>query len=138
MILWSKFIENMTLFTWVIYLNYEGDVDVKEQLKKAKENKVKEFIVVGELAEKLYKTQKISKLSKRAAIALAGANGVGAVAAPFNAGGSLGIAALAIGTAATTVGTGTIIAAIAVGGVLLVYSIYKDYTIIAEYVIDEE
>lgn len=99
-------------------------VETKGQLKRAKDNKVKEFTVVGELAEKLYKAQKISKLSKRAVMILAGAVGVGAVAAPVTGGLSLGATALA----ASTVGSGAIIAAIAVGGVILVYTIYKDYS----------
>lgn len=58
-------------------------IETKEQLKQAKKKKLKEFKVVGELAVKLYKARKISTLSKRAAVALAGAVGVGAAAAPF-------------------------------------------------------
>ena len=103
-------------------------VNTKEQLKKAKDNKVKEFMVTGELADKLLKAQRISKLSKTAAIALAGAVGAGAIAAPFTAGTSLGVAAFASTAAASTVGTGTIIAAVAVGGVLLAFTIFKDYS----------
>lgn len=58
-------------------------IKTKDQLKKAKEDKVREFVVVGDLAEKLYKTRKISKLSKKAAIALSVAVGAGAIGAPF-------------------------------------------------------
>ncbi|MFB5282461.1 hypothetical protein [Peribacillus sp. Hz7] len=122
----------MVSFTYEINPKYKGDkmliVKTKEQLKQAKENKVKEFTVVGDLAEKLYKAQKISKLSKKAAVALAGAVGVGAAAAPFTAGTSFGITAFATTAAASAVGTGTIIAAISVGGVLLVYTIYQGYS----------
>jgi len=100
-------------------------VKTKEQLKHAKDTKVNEFTVVGELAEKLYKAQKISKLSKRAAMLLAGAVGAGAVAAPFTGGLSLGVTAVA---ATTTVGSGAIVAAVALGGIILVYTIFKEYS----------
>ncbi|QBK25368.1 hypothetical protein [Ureibacillus thermophilus] len=106
-------------------------VRTKEELKRAKENKVKEFIVVGELAQKLHKAEKISKLSKTAAVALAGAVGVGVATTPVTGGGSLVVSALTgTGVAATAgVSTGVIYAAIAVGGVLLVYALYKEYNV---------
>lgn len=106
-------------------------VETKEELKKAKENKVKEFIVIGELAKKLDKAKKISKLSKFAVFALASSIGAGAVAAPFTGGISLG-ASLVMGAGATaTVGvsSGVIIAAIATGGVVMVYALYKEYNV---------
>ncbi|SET85685.1 hypothetical protein SAMN05216389_1431 [Oceanobacillus limi] len=99
-------------------------VETKEQLKKAKQDKVKEFKVVGELAEKLYKARKVQKLSKASAVALAGVAGAGVVAAPFSFGTSLGVSAIA----ASSVGTGTIIAAGAAGGILLTFAIYKGYS----------
>lgn len=86
-------------------------VETKEQLKRAKESNVSEFKVVGELADKLYRAQKISNLSKKAVLILARAVGVGTVASPFTAGTSLGVSALATTAAASTVGTGAIIAA---------------------------
>ncbi|ADU95662.1 hypothetical protein [Geobacillus sp. Y412MC52] len=106
-------------------------VRTKEELKRAKENKVKEFIVVGELAQKLHKAEKISKLSKTAAVALAGAVGVGVATTPVTGGVSLGVSALiGTGVAATAgVSTGVIYATIAVGGVLLVYALYKEYNV---------
>jgi hypothetical protein len=106
-------------------------VRTKEELKRAKENKVKEFIVVGELAQKLHKAEKISKLSKTAAVALAGAVGVGVATTPVTGGVSLGVSAfIGTGVASTAgVSTGVIYATIAVGGVLLVYALYKEYNV---------
>lgn len=42
----------------------------KEELKKAQKDKVKEFLIVGELAEKVQKAKGISKLNKGKVIAL--------------------------------------------------------------------
>jgi hypothetical protein len=106
-------------------------VKTKEELKRARENEVKEFIVVGELAEKLHKAEKISRLSKIAVHALAGAIAAGAAAAPVTGGTSLGVSALAgAGVTATAgVSTSVILAAIAVGGVAIVYALYKEYNV---------
>jgi len=106
-------------------------VRTKEELKRAKKNKIGQFIVVGELAEKLKKSQNIAKLSKRAAIGLAGAVGVGVAAAPFSAGTSLGASAVvATGAAASAgVSASVIMASIAVGGILLAFAIFKDYNV---------
>lgn len=103
-------------------------INTKEGLKSAKNNKVREFAVEGKLAEDLLKAQKIAKLSKRVVVVLAGAVGAGAVAAPFTAGTSLGVSAVVTATAASSVGTGTIVACVAIGGVLLAYTIFKDYS----------
>jgi uncharacterized protein with ACT and thioredoxin-like domain len=108
------------------------EVRTKEELKRVKEQKVQEFVVVGELAEKLYKARKISKLSKAAILALAGAVGAGAVATPVTAGASLGVSALVVG-ATTGVSATVIWAAVAAGGLLLVYALYKDYEVRIEY-----
>lgn len=106
-------------------------IKTKEELKKAKENNIKEFVVVGELAEKLNKASKVSKLSKRAAIILAGVIGAGVVTAPFTGGASLGITGAGTAATATTTGvsSGVIYAALAAGGLLTVYALYKDYNV---------
>lgn len=103
-------------------------INTKEELKRAKNSKVSEFAVEGKLAEDLLKAQKIAKLSKRAVIILASAVGAGAVAAPFTAGTSLGVSAVVSATAASSVGTGTIVACLAIGGVMLAYTIFKEYS----------
>lgn len=103
-------------------------IKTKDQLKKAKEDKVREFVVVGDLAEKLYKTRKISKLSKKAAIALSVAVGAGAIGAPFTGGGSLMlVGALATSATATIGGSQVVLIALGIGGILSLYALYKDY-----------
>lgn len=105
-------------------------IKTKDQLKKAKEDKVREFVVVGDLAEKLYKTRKISKLSKKAAIALSVAVGAGAITAPFTGGGSLMlVGALATSAIATIGGSQVVLIALGIGGILALYALYKDYDI---------
>lgn len=103
-------------------------IKTKDQLKKAKEDKVREFVVVGDLAEKLYKTRKISKLSKKAAIALSVAVGAGAITAPFTGGGSLMlVSALATSATATIGGSQVVLIALGIGGILALYALHKDY-----------
>lgn len=112
-------------------------IETKDQLKKAKEDKVREFVVVGDLAEKLYKTRKISKLSKKAAIALSSAVGGGAIAAPFTGGGSLMlVGALATSATATIGGSQVVIVALGIGGIIALYALYKDYDMTFEVGID--
>lgn len=105
-------------------------IKTKDQLKKAKEDKVREFVVVGDLAEKLYKTRKISKLSEKAAIALSVAVGAGAIATPFTGGGSLMLVGAAAATATATIGGyQVVLVALGIGGILSLYALYKDYEV---------
>lgn len=104
-------------------------IRTKEELKRAKENKVREFIVVGELAQKLHKAEKISKLSKTALAALVGAIGIGVIASPITGGASLRIGKKFATATAAGVSTSVIYAAITVGGVALVYALYKEYNV---------
>lgn len=105
-------------------------VETKEQLKKAKKEKREEFIVIGELAQKLYKTRKISNLSKKAAIGLTIAFGVGSAATPFTGGLSLGVTGAAAAAATTTVGGAQVVyVAMSIGGILLLFALYKDYDV---------
>ena len=101
-------------------------VTTKEQLKKAKEDKVDVIVVEGELAEKL-------KRSKKVAIAAAGVSGVAltgliaAIAAAPATGGTSFL--LYAGTSAATF-TGIEIASIILAGsigITLLVGIFKDY-----------
>ena len=104
-------------------------VTTKEQLKKAKEDKVGVIVVEGELAEKL-------KKSKKVAIASAGVSGVALTgliaaiaAAPATGGTSFLLYASAAGTSAATF-TGIEIASIILAssiGITLLVGIFKDY-----------
>jgi len=105
-------------------------VKTKEELKLLKENNTESFVVVGELAKKLNRASKIKKLSKTAVTALAVTAGAGVVAAPFTGGTSLGFSALSGGTAAAVgLSPGIIYAAIATGGILFTYALYKEYNV---------
>ncbi|EDP68168.1 hypothetical protein CAT7_11325 [Carnobacterium sp. AT7] len=105
-------------------------IETKEQLKKAKKENQEEFIVIGELAKKLYKTRKISKLSKKVAIGLSIAFGVGAAATPFTGGTSAGVSSAIMATSTTAIGgPGVVITAMSIGGVLLLFALFKDYNI---------
>lgn len=104
-------------------------IETKEQLKKATKENQDSFIVVRDLAQKLYKTRKISKLSKKAAIAITLAFGIGTVGAPFTAGSSLG-AAGAIAATTTAIGGSTVmLTAIFIGGVLFLFALHKGYDV---------
>lgn len=104
-------------------------VTTKEQLKKAKEDKVDVIVVEGELAENL-------KRSKKVAIAAAGVSGVALTgliaaiaAAPATGGTSFLLYAGAAGTSAATF-TGIEIASIILAGsigITLLVGIFKDY-----------
>lgn len=106
-------------------------VKTKNELKEAKKNKVKQFIVIGELAEKLNKAQKISRLSRIAVAALAGTIGIGVATAPVTGGTSVGVSALVATGAAASAGvpTSVTLACIACGGIAIVYGLYKEYNV---------
>jgi len=91
-------------------------IETKKELKWARKKKLKEFEVIGPLAKKIKKAQKISNLSKGVAIRLAGAVGAGVVTAPLTGGASLGASVLA----GAGISTGVIIAAISIGGIIVV------------------
>lgn len=103
-------------------------IETKEELKWAKKKKLKEFEVIGPLAEKIKKVQKISTLSKGAAIRLAAAIGAGVVAVPITGGASLGASALTVGAGAEIL-TGVIIAAMSIGGIIIAYALFKNYNV---------
>lgn len=105
-------------------------IETKEQLKKATEEKQDSFIVVGDLAKKLYKTRKISKLSKKAAIAITLAFGIGTVGAPFTGGLSLGAAGAMAAAATTTMGGSAVaLTAMSIGGVIFLFALHKGYNV---------
>lgn len=105
-------------------------IETKEQLKKATKENQDSFIVVRDLAQKLYKTRKISKLSKKAAIAITLAFGIGTVGAPFTAGSSLGAAGAIAATTTTAIGGSTVmLTAIFIGGVLFLFALHKGYDV---------
>jgi len=105
-------------------------VQTKEELKKAQKDKVEEFMIVGELAEKVKKAKGISKLSKGKVVALSSVIAAG-IATAIPTGGSSSAIAFAAAGGATSGGlsTGVIIAIISVGGALAAYALYKDYDV---------
>ena len=109
-------------------------VKTKAELKKAQKSKVKEFMIVGELAEKVQKAKGISKLSKTKVMALSGLIAAGAVAAIPTGGTSLPVAAVSAGAVGAGAGlsTGAIIAIAAIGGALAAFALYKDYNMAFE------
>lgn len=108
-------------------------VKTKEELKKAQKDKTKEFMIVGELAEKVQKAKGISKLTKKKVIVLSGIIAAGAATAIPTGGASLGASALgaaAVGAGAGAgLSAGAIIAIVSIGGALAAYALYKDYNV---------
>lgn len=111
-------------------------VTTKEELEKAVNDKVDEIIVVGELAEKLKKTQKMQNMSGAGLKALAVAASVAAgavVTAPATGGLSSFAGFAAVGGAAVMTGTSVVvIVAIVTTGLVLLTAMYKDYDLMAE------
>jgi len=99
-------------------------VRTKEELKAAKENKVAEIVVVGELAQKLKRAKKIALLGGASIAALSVALGVATVTAPVTGGLSY-IAAAPV--AALTGAEITAIIAVSAVGLTLVLAVFKDY-----------
>lgn len=111
-------------------------VKTKAELKKAQKDKVKEFLIIGDLAEKVQKAKSISKLSKKKVILLSGVLAAGVAAAIPTGGTSLGAAGLTFaaveagaGAAGTGLSTGAIIAIASIGGALVANALYKDYNL---------
>ncbi|HHX2519732.1 TPA: hypothetical protein ACU8BS_000108 [Neisseria subflava] len=94
-------------------------VETKEEFKKAVENKVPEFVVVGDLKAEIKKTEKLKTMSKWAITALV----AGLAATPFT-GGTSGLLA---GAAATSTLGAAAITAIALIGVTVLIAFYQDY-----------
>ena len=104
------------------------EVNTKEELKKAIDDKYDEIIVNGELAKKLNKAKKINKLSKATLGILTTAVAAGAVTAPITGGVSLGISfAAAVPIAALTGTDIAVIIAVSFVGVALVTAVFKGY-----------
>ncbi|MEG1482832.1 hypothetical protein [Clostridium sp.] len=104
------------------------EVNTKEELKKAIDDKYDEIIVKGELAKKLNKAKKINKLSKAMLGILTTALAAGVVTAPITGGLSLGISAAAAVPIAALTGTEiAVIIAVSCIGVALVTAVYKGY-----------
>ncbi|WP_258087134.1 SbmA/BacA-like family transporter [Xenorhabdus bovienii] len=96
-------------------------VTTKEELKKAKDDRIETIIVQGELADNLQRTKKITYLSAGAIAALMGA--IALIPATGGLSAFVGIAPIA---ALTGLDIGLIIGAISIGVGLLV-AIYKEY-----------
>ena len=94
-------------------------IETKEEFRKAIENKVPEFAVVGDLKTEIKKTEKLKMMSKWAITTLA----AGLAAAPFT-GGTSGLLA---GAAATSTLGAAAIAAIALIGVTTLMAFHQDY-----------
>lgn len=101
-----------------------GPVSTREELKAAQEAKVKEIVVVGELAGKLRKAKKVALLGRVALAALAATLGVATFTAPVT--GGVSYLAAAPVAALTGVEIAAIITATALG-VSLVIAVFKDY-----------
>ncbi|PGR00718.1 hypothetical protein COA23_24290 [Priestia megaterium] len=95
-------------------------IQTKEELKRAKKEKLKEFEVIGPLAEKMKKAQDIGNLSKSAVSALGKARST-----------NFFISRKSSSSAAVSkiVTPGVFIAAISIGGVLIAYALFKDYEV---------
>ena len=102
-------------------------VSTKDELKKAKEDKVEKIIVVGKLAKDLYATRKIATLSTTSLAVLTTAIGAGVALAPATGGVSAG-ASLATAAATTGVSIPAIIFASTIG-VGVIIAIFKDYNV---------
>ncbi|CDH07630.1 conserved hypothetical protein [Xenorhabdus bovienii str. oregonense] len=96
-------------------------VTTKEELKKAKDNRIETIIVQGALADNLQRTKKITYLSAGAIAAL-----MGAIALIPATGGLSTMFAIAPIAALTGLDIGLIIIAISISVGLLV-AIYKEY-----------
>ncbi len=99
-------------------------VTTKQELKEAQESHIENIIVMGELADKIKKAQKITKLGKVGLAVLTTAIGIGVVTAPMT--GGLSLLAAAPVAATTGLGTAAIISASAVG-IALILAVYKGY-----------
>jgi len=95
-------------------------IQTKEELKRAKKEKLKEFEVIGPLAEKIKKAQDISNLSKSAAITLGKARSTNFFISRKSS------SSAAVGKIVTP---GVMIAAISIGGILIAYALFKDYEV---------
>lgn len=108
----------------------ERVVRTKEELKKAKEDKVDRIIVKGNLVKELNAAKKITTLSAGALAALTAFIGAGVAAAPFTAGTSLAISAVAAAPIAVTTGLSIpAIVLIAAVGVNVMIALFKEYKI---------
>jgi len=96
-------------------------VETKEELEKAMKNGEKEIVVIGELAEKLHNSKKVTKLGAPAIAALTAA----IAAAPFTGGVSTALGVSAIATL-TGLEVAVIVGVVFIGISLLIV-IYKDY-----------
>jgi len=99
-------------------------VTTKEELKKAQEQKVDEIIVSGDLADKLKKAKKITKLGAVGLAALTAAVGVSVATAPVT--GGLSMIAASGAAAVTGLEIAAIITASALG-IALIIALFKDY-----------
>lgn len=101
-------------------------VYTKEELKRARDMGVERIIVKGELAEKLYKTRDLKKMSAAGAASLISAIGIATAAAPFTGGVSYVVAT----PIAMTYGLSVPLVIIALGlGMGLVISIFQGYDV---------
>lgn len=109
-------------------------VTTKEELKKAKEDKVDEIVVTGKLAKDLANAQKITKLGKVAMGALTAciaAVAAATVMAPETGGASLLAVAATLGTTAATTGLNvSAILLICSLGLTVIMAIFKEYDVI--------
>lgn len=106
-------------------------VTTKQELEAAKNKKVKEIIVKGDLADKLIRSRKIAKLGTASIVVISSAVAGGLALAPVTGGASLGVSAISLGAVAASTGTSvaTIIAASAIG-ISLVVAVFKSYKVI--------
>ena len=104
------------------------EVNTKEELKQAMNDKYDEIIVNGELAKKLNKAKKINKLSKVTLGILIAALTAGIATAPITGGASLGASFITAAPIAALTGTDiAVIIAVSFIGVTLVIAVFKDY-----------
>jgi len=99
-------------------------VTTEEELKAAQEAKVNQIIIQGELATKIKKAKKITKIGAAGLVALTAILGAATVTAPVTGGLSYFLAAPA---AAFTGAEISVIIVAASIGIALIFAIFKDY-----------
>ena len=103
-------------------------VRTKDELKAAQEAKVDEIVIQGELATKIKKAKKITKIGAAGLVVLTTILGAATVTAPVTGGLSYFVAAPAVAPAAALTGTEIAVIIVAASvGIALIFAIFKEY-----------
>lgn len=108
----------------------ETVITTKEELKKAKKQKMERFVVRGKLASDIKKARAITKLSASSILILTTVAGMATIAAPTTGGASYLAAAPAVAAEAASVGVSVPAIVVAVSiGVSLIIGLFRDYNV---------